>query len=69
MSHKHDYKLLKRWRWQGTDKYVVVQGCIECQSVNAVAVDLKWVPPSQAEIAEAERVAGALETFSGEASQ
>ena len=67
MPHKHDYQLLKRFRWQGTDDYVIVHGCIECRKIEANAVNMKWIPPSQEEIAEAERVAGTLEAFSGEA--
>ena len=63
MPHKHDYKLLKRFRWPGTNNYVQVHGCIECGDVHAGVIDMKWIPVSRKELDETNRVAGSLMSF------
>ena len=61
--HKHAHKLLKKFRWLGTDNYILVHGCIECGDVRAGAIDMKWIPASREEIDEANRVADSLMSF------
>ena len=62
-QHKHDYELLKKFRWLGTDNYILVNGCVECGDVRAGTVGIKWIPASRREIDEANRVASALEEY------
>ena len=58
--HKHNFKPLKMFRWQGTDYYIVVHGCIDCFHVIAGTVPVNLVPAPKEEIEEAERVASDL---------
>ena len=58
--HKHDLQPLKMFRWQGTDYYIVVHGCIDCFYVRVGKVPVDLVPAPKEEIEEAERVASDL---------